>query len=173
MKTRSLFDIGTDFYILDDLCNTLEINEETGEIFDNTETLETLFNEIQLELGDKLDNTIKVIKDLESKADMLKKEKQRLQNRQKAFENRTIMLKGLMLRALQATGKDKLKTLEHSFSIRTTEKLIVADENKVPTDYIEFTKKVLNSDLKRDIKSGKVEASDGFYIERNKSLGVR
>ena len=60
----SLFDLSLEFFALKDLIdNDLEVNEETGEITDNTEILNKLFNDLSLSFEDKLDNSQKVLSD--------------------------------------------------------------------------------------------------------------
>lgn len=171
MKTRSLFSIGSDFYILQDLAETLEVNEETGEIIPNDEVISQLFNDIQAELGDKLDNTQKVIKSLNADEKALNEEIERLKKRKTAVENKQETLKGLMLGALQASGQTKLKTLEHSFSTRKSQSVNVINEELVGREYKKMVLSVDKTLIKNAIKEGKVVV--GAEMQDKISLSVR
>ena len=60
----SLFDLSLEFYALKDLIdNDLEVNEETGEITDNTEILNKLFNmisSVSVSTADKQSSKIRI-----------------------------------------------------------------------------------------------------------------
>ena len=73
--SRSIFQIATDFYVLNDLANTVEYNQETGEIVNSDDVIQELYNQIELELSEKLDNSVYVIKELLAGAEALKAEK--------------------------------------------------------------------------------------------------
>lgn len=167
---RSTFEIATDFYVLNDLANTLEV-DENGEIINNDEVLKQLFNDIKGELGDKLDNTQRVIKSLKASETALDDEIKRLQARKKAFKNKQDSLKDIMLSAIKATGQTKLKTDLHNFSIRKSQSVNIIDDELIGR---EFKKMVLNVDktlIKTALKDGKtVEGAD---MQENYSLNVR
>ena len=60
-----LFDFAIEFKGLYELCEDIEV-DENGEIIDNSETLSSLFNDLEMELSDKLENTAYLIKELET-----------------------------------------------------------------------------------------------------------
>ena len=166
---QSLFDIGKKFYVLSDLANTISYDNETGEIINNDEVLQQLFDDIKGELGDKLDNTVYIVKELLAGAEALKAEKQRLEKRQKALENKAELLKKLALGALQASGKDKIKTLNHNFSIMKKNS-VVCDDALLSRDYLrikyEADKKKIADDLKKGV------AIEGARLQENITLRV-
>lgn len=152
-----LFQLTEESRALYELSNELEINEETGEIVDNTEVLNKLFQEWEGNFIDKLDSCQYIRKELESKAYLLADEIKRLQVRKKALENRAERLRALMCDSMVISGETKLKG-KHNFSIGVRKALFI-DENVTPEffnqDYIrtikEFDKKKLTEDLKNGV----------------------
>lgn len=152
-----LFQLTEESRALYELINELEINEETGEIIDNTEVLAQLFQEWKGDFIDKLDSCQYIRKELESKTELLADEIKRLHARKKALENRVERLKALMCDSMVISGETKLKG-KHSFSIGVRKSLFI-DENATPDffnpDYVrtikEFDKRKLTEDLKNGI----------------------
>ncbi len=72
---------------------------------------------IEGEIEDKADNYAKIIKELLGDAKKIKEEKQRLDVRQKSFENRAKFLKDNLQNTMKEIGKTKFKTELFSFSI--------------------------------------------------------
>ena len=53
----SLYELNKEFYILKDILeNECEFNEETGEIIDNSDVINELFSELNLNIEEKLNN---------------------------------------------------------------------------------------------------------------------
>ena len=104
-----LFQLTEESRALYELSNELEINEETGEVIDNTETLKQLFEEWEGNFIDKLDSCQYIRKELESNAELLATEIKRLQARKKALENRSERLRALMCDSMVISGETKLK----------------------------------------------------------------
>ena len=168
--SRSIFQIATDFYVLNDLANTVEYNQETGEIINSDDVIQELYNQIELELSDKLDNSVYVIKELLAGAEALKAEKDRLNKRQKALENKAELIKKLALGALQASGQSKLKTLNHNFNI-TTSKSVVCDEEQLSRDWLRIKFEADKKKIGDALKAG--EKIDGARLEEKVSLSIR
>ena len=78
------------------------------------DTLEGIDCEIEV----KADNYAKLIKNLESKNDAIKKEVDRLNNRKTTFENRIKNLKDHLYNSMKITGKTKFTTDLFSFNIQ-------------------------------------------------------
>ena len=53
----SLFGLTQEFTAFEQLSNDLEVNEETGEIIDNTEQLKQLFDELECSFIDNSEST--------------------------------------------------------------------------------------------------------------------
>ena len=96
----SLFDLSQEFYALKDLIdNDMEVDDETGEITDNSKLLEELFQNLSLTMEDKFDNSQRYILTLSGGADILDKEIKRLQDKKVALNNKADRLKTMMLNA--------------------------------------------------------------------------
>ena len=149
----SLFDLSLEFFALKDLIdNDLEVNEETGEITDNTEILNKLFNDLSLSFEDKLDNSQRYCLTLEGEADILDKEIKRLQGKKQALENRADRLNKMMMNAILSSGQSKVKTSLYSFSIKTKESAEVRDLDKVPREFLRIKKEADKVQLKKALK---------------------
>ena len=78
-----------DIYEIDNrlqtLCNEM-FDTETGEIVQDEETFNKLFDEIQLDLNAKIENTMCFVKNLNADAKAIKDEKAQLDKREKQKE---------------------------------------------------------------------------------------
>ena len=167
----SLFDLNQQFYTLRDILeNDVEFNEETGEIIDNSETINKLFEELELSLNDKLDNCQKWILENSAKVEALKKESKRLNDKAKAIENKTDRLKELMKLSLVASGKT-IKTDIFTFSLKKSKAVQVADENELPRNYVRIEKKADKKAIKEALENG-IEIPGCSFAE-NVSLSVK
>ena len=167
----NLFDLNQQFYILRDILeNDVEFNEETGEIIDNSETINKLFEELELSLNDKLDNCQKWILENSAKVEALKKESKRLNDKAKAIENKTDRLKELMKLSLVASGKT-IKTDIFTFSLRKSKAVQVADENELPRNYVRIEKKADKKAIKEALEKG-IEIPGCSFVD-NVSLSVK
>lgn len=153
-KIISLFGLATEFEVLSDLANNLEVNQETGEIIDNDEVIQELFQQIEGQLSDKLDNTNYVIKELEAKENALDTEIKRLTKRKKAFGSRGEVLISSMLNAIRATGKTKIETTFSNFSIRKSESVNITDEEKIGRSHMKMKLTIDKEKIRKDIKNG-------------------
>lgn len=172
MSALSLFDISTEFYALKDLIdNDLEVNEETGEVADNSELLKELFDGLKLTLEDKFDNCQRYCLALDGEADILDKEIKRLSLKKQALSNKKDRLKNLMLNAMNVSGLSKFKTSLYSFNIKNSESLEIESIDDIPREYLRIKKEADKIAIKKAIKDGLV--IDGCKIVENKSLGVR
>ena len=149
----SLFDLSLEFFALKDLIdNDLEVNEETGEITDNTEILNKLFNDLSLSFEEKLDNSQRYCLTLGGEADILAKEIKRLQGKKQALENRADRLNKMMMNAILSSGQSKVKTSLYSFSIKTSESVEVRDLDEVPREFLRIKKEADKIQLKKALK---------------------
>lgn len=134
------------------------------------DTLESIEGEIE----DKADNYAIVIKELLADAKICKEEKQRLENRQKSFENRANLLKSKLEEVMRETGKTKFKTARFSFGIQKNGGLaplwITEDINIIPEHFIK--KEPDNTKIKQALEEGK-ELVFAHYEERGESLRIR
>lgn len=166
----SLFDISTEFRVLDDMMQD-EFDFETGELIDNSEALASLYNDIKLTLEEKLDNTQRYLLTLQSEEDTLATEIKRLSDKKKAISNKQDKLKQLVLSALHASGHDKIKTPLYSFFIRKTESVNIINEEAIPRLFMVVKYSPDKTKIKKFIKDG--NSVEGASINENESLGVR
>lgn len=131
---------------------------------------------IEREIEDKADGYAKIIKELLGDAEKIKKEKQRLEVRQKTFENRAELLKNNLQNTLKQIGKTKFKTELFSFNIQKNGgklPLIIDDIEKVPNEYFKHTEKELdNTKIREAINLGE-EISFAHYGEQSESLRIK
>lgn len=168
----SLFDLSQEFYALKDLIdNDMEVDDETGEITDNSKLLEELFQNLSLTMEDKFDNSQRYILTLSGSADILDKEIKRLQAKKVALNNKADRLKTMMLNALIVSGVKKLETPLYSFGIRSSESVEVLNLDVVPRAFLRIKKEADKTAIKKAIKDG--ELVDGCEIKINKSMGVK
>ena len=170
MTKISLFDISTEFRALQDL-SIDEVNEETGEVTNNSDLIAKLFNEVQETLANKLDGTMYVIKQLTSDSTALKDEAKRLNAKAKAMDNKAVYLKELMFGALNSTNEKKLKTDKFNFTIKRSESVSVADVDNLPREFVRLKREADKKAIKEVLKSG--ATVDGCSIDEKFSLGVR
>lgn len=170
-----LFHIAQEFNALKSIMeNDLEFNEETGEVTDNSELINELFNDISVSLSDKLDNSSYIVAELNGVAEILKDEAKRLTARAKHFDNNAETLKSLMSYALQSSGEDKIKTDKFTFSFRKSETVEI-DSLILPEDFDrrfirikrEFDKTKIKTALKRGehIEGASIVEKQNFQIK--------
>lgn len=137
------------------MANLYEINNqildcvdmETGEIVDMDK-----LQELQLEFDQKVEGIACWIKNLLSEAKALKEEKNNLEARQKACENKAESLKNYLQTVL---GGQKFKTPKVSISYRKSEQVQVEDISKLSNEYLKFEDpKVDKTKIKQDLKAG-------------------
>lgn len=165
----SLFDISSEFFALKDLIdNDLEVDEETGEITDNSKILKELFDNLKMTLEDKLDNAQRYCLTLDGEADILDKEIKRLNAKKQALNNKKDRLKKIMLSTIENTGQSKFKTSLYSFNIKNSEALEVDSIDNIPREFLRIKKEADKTAIKKAIKDGLI--IDGCKIVENKSL---
>jgi len=168
----SLFEISSEFFALRDLIeNDMEVNEDTGEITDNSKLLSELFDNLSLTMEDKFDNTQRYILTLNGESDTLDKEIKRLQAKKSALNNKADKLKKMMQNALSVAGLEKFKTPFYSFTIKTTEALEVESIDNIPRNYLRVKYEADKVEIKKAIKDGVL--FDGCKIITNKSIVIK
>ena len=168
-----IFDISEEFNNLYLMSEEIEINEESGEIIDNSESLTALFNELEVDLSDKLDNTNYILKELAGSEAYLKEEAKRLVAKAKVFENRQSYLKELIKGAILASGQSKIKTDKFSFSTTNRKSLNYDDISMFGLDssLIRIKKELDKTKIKEYIKHGGIV--EGIKEVQNISLSIR
>ncbi len=167
----TLFNHATEFKALQELLETDEVNPETGEIINNDEAIKSLFNELELNLAEKMNNSQRYIINTLSQSETLKAEAKRLTGRAKVLANKADRVKELMKDAVLATGESKMKTDLFNFNIRTSKSVQVADVEELPREYVKMTRTANKTLIKEALTKG-IEVA-GCAIVENKSLNAR
>lgn len=137
-------------------------------IFDTLEGIEGEFE-------DKADGYARIMKELLGDAEKIKKEKHRLENRQKSLENKANSLKEKLFNSMKQTGKTNFKTQFFSFNIQKNGgklPLIIDDIKKVPNEYFKHTEKEIdNTKIRETLDAGK-KITFAHYGEQGESLRI-
>ncbi|HFU4136853.1 TPA: siphovirus Gp157 family protein [Streptococcus suis] len=140
------------------------IDEET-----KLDTLESIDWTEQFE--EKVENTVKVIKNKEAEKKQLKEEIDRLTARYKSIDNDITRLKTGLQGAFEITGHDKVKTLLFSVSLAKNQPSVVVDEDLLPKKY--FVQKLTpdKTTIKELLQAGK--KVKGAELQESRSLRIR
>ncbi|HFI0026094.1 TPA: siphovirus Gp157 family protein [Streptococcus suis] len=140
------------------------IDEET-----KLDTLESIDWTEQFE--EKVENTVKVIKNKEAEKKQLKEEIDRLTARYKSIDNDITQLKTGLQGAFEITGHEKVKTLLFTVSLAKNQPSVVVDEELLPKKY--FVQKLTpdKTTIKELLKAGK--KVKGAELQESRSLRIR
>lgn len=168
-----LFDFSKEFKSLYELCEDIEVNQETGEIIDNSDVFSQLFNDLEMDLSSKLENTAYLIKELELSEKALKDEAKRLNDKAKVLENRQSRIKDLIKSTIESSGQSKIKTDKFSFSVSSRKSFNYDNVNMFALDreFIRVKEELDKNKMKDFIKAG--GSIDGVYEVETSSLSIR
>lgn len=141
----------------------LELDEET-----KLDTLDSI--DWQTDYEEKVENYIKVIKNIESDVEARKNEIKRLTELNKADEKKKDHLKETLSTSMQLTGHERVDTPLFKVSFRKSQAVEV-DETVLPESYKVATWKPDKKRLKEDLKNG-LEIVGATLVER-KNLSIR
>lgn len=134
---------------------------------DVTDTLDL----IEGEYTEKVENYAIFIKQLQSDADALKEEIDRLTARYKTLNNNIDRLKTNLMESMIASGKDKVKTLLFNVSVRGYESVVVDDPTAIPEEFLKYSEPTVNKvELKKALKNGEV---NGAHLESKPGISIR
>ena len=142
------------------------IDQETGEIID----IDRL-NALEMERDKKISNVACWIKDLKAEAEAIKAEKQTLDKRQKAAENKAESLKEWLQSILQG---EKFKDSRCSISYRRSERVNFSDSfnfDTLPDSMKKITIEPKKTEIKEFLKAG--GEIEGVRIEENTSMTIK
>lgn len=133
------------------------------------DTLESIDWTEQFE--EKVENTVKVIKNKEADVDQLKEEIERLTKRKKSIENDITRLKTNLQGAFEITGHEKVKGLLFTVTLAKNQPSVVVDEDLLPKKY--FVQKLTpdKTAIKELLKAGK--KVKGAELQESRSLRIR
>lgn len=176
------------FEIEDAMYNLLEygIDSETGEIIENEEDFNRLYESIQIDAQTKIDNSNCLCKVIDGEIDVIDKEIERLKSERKSRENKKNWIKNNVDKfirrqftnedgELDTEGLNKYKlSLPHSkVSYRRSNSVEITDQNLIPKKYIK-TKIEESPDkmaIKKAIDNG--EVIDGAKIVVNYNMQIK
>ena len=133
------------------------------------DTMEGIGGEIEV----KADGYARVIRQIEADVAGIKSEEERLSSRRKAMESNIRHMKEALQRAMQITGKTKIKTDLFSFGIqKNPPSLKIDDPTRIPHDFM------IQPDPVPDSKAIKTALKEGFefdwcHLEQGESLRIR
>lgn len=145
------------------------VDPETGEI---RECDELAFKELSEEcIVPKLERMQKARNYIKSDIKGVSEEIKRLQARKKSLEGELNRLSDRILIGLNAIG-GKLKTALFTFSVRHDTSIVIADDAKIPPEFLKIETSVKKDDLKKHIQETG-EIFDGVSFKETESLIVR
>lgn len=160
----SIYDLNKNYQEVAALLETAETEEEMQAINDTLEMLDVSIEE-------KVENTAKYIKNVESDIEGIKAEINRLTALKKQKERNTEWLKTNIEYALKTKGIDKLEVGTFKCGYRKSEKTIVDDVNKLPDELKKVEYKPMAAEIKKYIKEhgsldgARIETCMNFYIK--------
>jgi len=167
MKLR---DYKAEFYELQDLIeNHEEVNEETGEVIDNTALIQELREELQKDQGSLIDFFCDLRREADADAEQLQKEIARLQQRKKGCVSRKDSALNQLDFICAGIG---VKTLDNTIYYSKLISLSIEDEAAVPAEFISFDPKIDKANLKKAVVAGRVEV-EGIEIVEKISVRMR
>lgn len=144
------------------------------ELLQSEEIDEQTFNDTLEAMGasEKVEAYCKLIKQLQSDAEMFKSEIDRLTARKKTAENAVDRMKNALLAFLQFSGQDKVKAGSFSVSTATTQAVNITDEKAIPCIYlVEQPPKIDKAGIKKALKAG--EEISGAELIDNKGVRIK
>ena len=129
MKSLSLYEMSNQYiFLVDEM-----FDEETGELNENAmEKLDNINDSIQV----KCANISRMFHSLESTADIIKLEKERLDRREKAFRNQVVRLKEYMKMNMERCDIKKIECPEFTIALQNNPvSLDILDADMIPHEY--------------------------------------
>jgi len=136
------------------------------------ETIKDTLEGIEGEIEVKADNYARIIRQLESDANGLKTEIERMTDRKRALENHVSYLKNNLQDAMILTGKEKFKTELFSFGIQSNPASVVIDDpTSIPAEFlIPQEPKVDKKSIKEYLKDNE---ANWCHLEQSRSIRIR
>lgn len=148
--------------------------EMAGEEPDNAR-LQEMLDGMGERIGDKAENTMKVVRSLEAEAKAIKDEEDRLRQRRTMLEKNAEYLKRNIETVMNQLGIDKIKGTIFTISLqKNSPKVVVLDEFNIPEKYFHTPEPVKQLQKKEIIEAWKNGAViPGVEVVQEKSLRVR
>lgn len=147
-----------------------EITEQFTDLLYNEEMTEeeikSQLENLDMELENKVENGIGLLKNLLATSDAMKAEIQKLTSRKKTLENRISQIKDYYQAELSAIGKKKILTSRGAMSIAKCGGKLpmkIDDENLIPQDFKKIVYEVDKDKLREALEDG--EIISGAHLE--------
>ena len=133
------------------------------------ETLESIEDAIEV----KAENIAKMIKEMESEAEIIKLEEKRLAERRQAKERKITSLKTYLQDQLESLGIDKIKSPLITISIRNNPPSVhITNDLHIPAKYlIPQEPKISIKEISKALKNG--EVIEGVELVRKRGIQIR
>lgn len=137
------------------------------------EMIHGALGKVEDDINDKIENTCKVIKEIEADSIGIDEEIKRLSALKKQRENAVKNLKEYVEFEMNGIGLTKIEGKLFKISFRKSKVVKVLDETKIPKEFIKvkITESISKTDLGKALKSG--EIIEGAELVENKTLQIK
>ncbi|ELC8400393.1 siphovirus Gp157 family protein [Clostridium perfringens] len=137
------------------------------------EMIHGALGQVEDDINTKIENTCKVIKEIEADSIGIDEEIKRLSALKKQKENAVKKLKEYVEFEMNGIGLNKVEGKLFKISFRKSKVVKVLDETKIPKEFIKVktTESISKTDLSKALKSG--EIIEGAELVENKTLQIK
>ncbi|HII4440504.1 TPA: siphovirus Gp157 family protein [Clostridium perfringens] len=137
------------------------------------EMINGALGQVEDDINTKIENTCKVIKEIEADSIGIDEEIKRLSALKKQKENTVKKLKEYVEFEMNGIGLTKVEGKLFKISFRKSKVVNVLDETKIPKEFIKIktTETISKTDLGKALKNG--EIIEGAELVENKSLQIK
>ena len=157
--------------------NIFEMTVAANQLYDlltSGEIDEQTFNDTLQAMGteEKLESYCKVIRQLEADAEMLKAEKERIENKKKTVDNSIGRMKKAVIDFMKASGSTKSTAGTFTVALSTSKAVNILDESKVPVRFlVEQAPKIDKSAIRQELISG--AEIEGCELQINEGVRIK
>lgn len=162
------------YEITNEMKELIEMLEEDPE----NEAIEETIKMVLLDLDDKAEDYVHVIRQLEADAEAAKTEKLRLAKKQSAAENGAKRMRDALKYAMQISGRTKIKRPTCSMSLNTRWETVIDSVEDIPEEFLKLTVEPRKAEITKWLKSFNGEGMNSdtcewAHLEQVESLTVR
>ena len=152
--------------------NLQQVLENAGEDENLKELVINSMKGLECDLSTKVENIVRLIKNLQAEVEALKAEEKRLARERKIRENKIENLQGYLFDTINELEKKEVKGGIFTVSIKKNPpKTVVEELNAIPKQFIVNTPSVDKKMLKEALKNG--EIIEGAKLVQEESLKIR
>ena len=157
--------------------NLYEMTVAANQLYDlltSGEIDEQTFNDTLQAMGteEKLESYCKVIRQLEADAEMLKAEKERIENKKKTVDNSIGRMKKAVIEFMKASGSTKSTAGTFTVALSTSKATKIVDESLIPKKYfIKQEPKIDKNAILEMLKSG--ATVKGCELQINEGVRIK